>query len=97
MLQTRSPPMEFSTSITGTSFEQKSVIVTHLNRRPLASRPWTVHRVTTPWLAGQRQRDAWDGRGLLPRPAAQRKPFFPIKPLDLLVIHSPHPSLHSLI
>ena len=89
MRQTRSPPLELSASITGTSFEQKSVIVTHLNRRPMASRSWTVHCVTTPWLAGQRQRDAGDGRGLLPRPAAQRKPFIPVEPLDLLVIHPP--------
>jgi hypothetical protein len=89
MRQTRSPPMELSTSITGTSFEQKSVNLTHLNRLPMVSRSWTVHRVTTPWLAGQRQRDAGEGRGLLPRRAAQRKPFFPIEPLDLLVIHPP--------
>ena len=39
---TRAPPLDTSTSITGTSFEQGSVIVKHLNRRPMTSRSWTT-------------------------------------------------------
>ena len=38
-----------------------------------------VHRITAFGLARQRQRDTWDGRGLLPRPTAQRESFFPIR------------------
>jgi hypothetical protein len=38
---TRAPPIDTSTSITGTSLEHRSVIVKHLNRRPVTSRSWT--------------------------------------------------------
>ena len=37
----RAPPIDTSTSITGTSFEHGSVIVKHVNRRPVTSRSCT--------------------------------------------------------
>ena len=48
-----------------------------------------VHRIPEPRAGGHRQRDARDGRGFLPRPAAQRALFLPIDPLNLLVIYPP--------
>ena len=67
--------MEISTSMTGTSFEYGSVIVKHLNRRPLASRSWLQRRTLaqSPWptsiragwaAAARRAGPPWPSSGL---------------------------------
>ena len=90
MRQTRSPPNG------GIHFNHGHILRAELSHRqalepsaigqPVMDK---VHRITESGLAGQRQRDTRDGHGLLSRLAAQREPFFPIGPFDLLVIHPP--------
>jgi hypothetical protein len=81
--QTRSQPIHPSISITSTSFEYGSVIVKHLNRRPLASRSWTKSTAyQNPGTGGHRKHDARDGCGFLLRPAVQQERFLSIDPLN---------------
>lgn len=90
MRQTRCPPMKASTSITGTFFEQRLVIVKHLSRHPWpAGHGQSPSHNSAPDSLGSGNVTRRNRYGLLPHPAPQRETFFRINPLDLFVIYPP--------